>query len=442
MKKYEKYKSSGVEWIGEIPEHWNVNKFSRIAFYQEGPGLRNWQFTDKGVKVICVTNITEQGINFDLLERNISEEEYESSYQHFTVSKGDYLLASSGASWGKVAEYKGDEKVILNTSTIRLNTKDEKKLRREFLKWIIKSPYINENLNILLTGSCQPNFGPTHLSQLFAVYPSSIAEQTAITNFLDEKTVHIDKLIANKQELIKLLKEERGVIINEAVIRGINKNSKLKPSGIELIGDIPKHWLLRRISTYGKFSKGKGIKKDETKDVGLPCIRYGEIYTKYDRIVYKPISCIDEETSKNSSLIKKGNVLLAGSGETVEDIGKAIVYFGDEDIYAGGDIIIMRLNKEVDPIYASYLMNASFVQYQKAISGRGQIIVHIYPKDIREIITPLPPVEEQKEIVEYLDQHTKEIVSTISKIEREIELMRDYKKSLISEVVTGKIKVI
>jgi type I restriction enzyme, S subunit len=212
---------------------------------------------------------------------------------------------------------------------------------------------------------------------------------------------------------------------------------KYKPSGIDWIGEIPSHWMVRRVSTFGKFFKGRGIKKDETKDVGLPCIRYGEIYTKYDRIVYETASFIDIETSKNSELIKKGDVLFAGSGETVEDIGKAVVYFGNSDTYAGGDIIVLRLQDAIEPIYASYLMNSSFVQHQKSISAKGEIIVHIYPKNIREIITPLPPKEEQTTIAIFLDEKTAQIDTLITNKQKLIELLKEERTSIINEAVSG-----
>jgi type I restriction enzyme, S subunit len=208
-------KDSGIEWIGEIPEHWTVNKFGRAAFFQEGPGLRNWQFTDSGVKVICVTNIVPPKIDFSKMTKYISTQEYEDNYKHFTVQKGDILLASFGASWGKVAEYDSEEIVILNTSTIRLNEKGE--ISRELIKWIIQSPYISENLNSLLTGSCQPNFGPTHLNKLICVYPKSIEEQTVIVNHLNNKTEQINTIIGKTRQEIDLLKEYKIALISEVV---------------------------------------------------------------------------------------------------------------------------------------------------------------------------------------------------------------------------------
>jgi type I restriction enzyme, S subunit len=174
-------KDSGVEWLGKIPAHWYVMKFSQAAFFQEGPGLRNWQFTDSGVRVICVTNITEFGIDFSRYEKFISHEEYTKTYQHFTVKKGDYLLSSSGNSWGKIAEFESDEPTILNTSTIRLNESHPAILKRRMLKWTLQADNIREQLGQLMTGSCQPNFGPSHFSRTYVPIPP-VEEQIVIVD--------------------------------------------------------------------------------------------------------------------------------------------------------------------------------------------------------------------------------------------------------------------
>ena len=146
---------SGVEWLGEVPKHWIVTKLGQLAFMQEGPGLRTWQFKRHGIRVICVTNITERGINFEKLEKFISEEEYLQSYKHFTVDRGDILLSSSGNSWGKVASYKNKEKTILNTSTIRLKELPHKPLALAYIKNFLLSEPCKEQLGVAMTGSCQ-----------------------------------------------------------------------------------------------------------------------------------------------------------------------------------------------------------------------------------------------------------------------------------------------
>jgi type I restriction enzyme S subunit len=210
-----KMTDSGVEWIGEIPEHWVVTKFNRYVFFQEGPGLRTFQFTDEGTKVICVTNITENGIDFSY-KKFISNEEYLEKYQHFTVQKGDLLLSSSGNSWGKVSEYLEDEKVMLNTSTIRLNTLDSKRMNKTLIKYILKSEFVRTQLDILMTGSCQPNFGPSHLNQLIITVPP-IEEQIEIISNIEKYDFEFQKLIHLEQKKIDLLKEYRQSLISEVV---------------------------------------------------------------------------------------------------------------------------------------------------------------------------------------------------------------------------------
>ena len=208
-------KDSGVEWIGEIPSHWLFTKFNRFVFFQEGPGLRTFQFTDEGTKVICVTNITENGIDFTY-KKFISTNEYFEKYQHFTVEKGDFLLSSSGNSWGKVSEYLDDEKVMLNTSTIRLNTLNSSKYNKSLIPHILKSEVVRKQLEILMTGSCQPNFGPSHLNQLVIPVPP-LSEQQQIVEYLDEQTQLIDKTISIEEKRIELLKEYRQSLISEVV---------------------------------------------------------------------------------------------------------------------------------------------------------------------------------------------------------------------------------
>jgi type I restriction enzyme S subunit len=209
-------KPSGIEWLGNVPEHWTVIKLGRAVFMQEGPGLRNWQFTAEGTRVICVTNITEAGIDFNRLEKFISTEEYNSSYRHFTVQRGDVLLSSSGNSWGKVAIYEGEEKVILNTSTIRLNQSKDAPLHRDYIALLLQSDTIREQLGLAMTGSCQPNFGPTHLNSVMVAIPPS-DEQVATVASLNGTCAKLDLLIAEAQRAIDLLQERRTALISAAV---------------------------------------------------------------------------------------------------------------------------------------------------------------------------------------------------------------------------------
>lgn len=209
-------KDSGVEWLGQIPAHWRIAKFKRTAFFQEGPGLRNWQFTESGIRVICVTNITESGIDFSSYEKFISSEEYESTYRQFTVACGDLLLSSSGNSWGKIAECSISEPMILNTSTIRINENRSRDLLKSLMKWTLQSDGTREQLRLMMTGSCQPNFGPSHLSRVIVPVPPQ-DEQNRLVNWLEERTQKIGTLMATVREGIDRLREYRNALISAAV---------------------------------------------------------------------------------------------------------------------------------------------------------------------------------------------------------------------------------
>ena len=219
-------KPSGIEWLGAVPVGWGVKKLGRAAFMQEGPGLRNWQFTTEGTRVICVTNITEAGIDFARLEKFISVKEYKESYQHFTVRKGDVLLSSSGNSWGKVAIYEGDEEVILNTSTIRLNQTTSAPLDRSYIALLLQSDTVREQLRLAMTGSCQPNFGPTHLNSVMVSVPLR-TEQMEILAFVQSATDKLDTLTAEAQRAIDLLQERRTALISAAVTGQIDVRTKV-----------------------------------------------------------------------------------------------------------------------------------------------------------------------------------------------------------------------
>jgi type I restriction enzyme S subunit len=270
-----------------------------------------------------------------------------------------------------------------------------------------------------------------------------LQEQEQIVNYLDEKTTIIDKLISTKQRKVELLKEQRTTLINQVITKGLNQKVKMKDSGVEWIGEIPEKWSFVRLGILGKFSKGKGITKDKIKENGFPCIRNGEIYTTYNLRFSKPKSFIDEHTTNESIKVKKGTLFFTGDGETLEEIGKCVVYLGEEDIYIGGGINVFTPNTEkVSPIYLSYVMSSTSCVYQKSKGGKGEIVVHIYSKQLRDIQFGLPSIEEQDKTVEYLDKHTKDIDDLVSMEQNKIELLKEYRQSLISEVITGKIKVV
>ncbi|HXB40679.1 MAG TPA: restriction endonuclease subunit S [Bacteroidia bacterium] len=180
---------------------------------------------------------------------------------------------------------------------------------------------------------------------------------------------------------------------------------------------VPKGWELKLLGELGTFSKGNGITKEQLSPSGLPCIRYGEIYTSHDYFIKQFRSFISDEVAKDSRQIRKNDILLAGSGETLEDIGKAIAYIGNEEAYAGGDVIIFSPNGKTDSIFLSYFLNTNYSNRQKRRLGQGHSVVHIYPYMLEELKIFLPPLSEQKKIRDILFTWNKAIELTGKLIE-------------------------
>lgn len=200
------------------------------------------------------------------------------------------------------------------------------------------------------------------------------------------------------------------------------------------IGQIPSDWTIIKLGELGSFSKGKGILKDELASEGFPCVRYGEIYTTHNFIINEFKSYINEVIAKDSHEIKKGDILFAGSGETIEEIGKAVAYIGNQKAYAGGDVIILSTNQKANTECLSYILETDFAKKQKRRLGQGNSVVHIYPSDLTTIKIPLPPLPEQKAIAHILGL----MDNLINKNDQLIAQKELRKKWLMQNLLTGK----
>ena len=213
------------------------------------------------------------------------------------------------------------------------------------------------------------------------------------------------------------------------------KYPSYKDSGVEWLGEIPKHWKIKRLASIGSFSKGGGFSKKDLVDKGQSAILYGDIYTRYN-IEIKSISrFISDDVAKNVVKINKGDLLFTGSGETVEDIGKCVTYLNEEVICAGGDVIIFSPSSE-DSLFLSYALSSDGAILQKSLSAKGQIIIHIYASNLRNLKLTMPPLQEQQTIANYLDVATAKIDTLIEKQTRLIELLREKRQAVISTAVT------
>ncbi len=266
-------------------------------------------------------------------------------------------------------------------------------------------------------------------------------EQAAIVRFLDWANGRLERVIRAKRKVIALLNEQKQAIIHRAVTRGLDPSVPLKPSGIPWLGDIPQHWEVRQLRHMGRLHKGVGGSKEDATLEGVPCVRYGELYFHYRNFIRQPRGFVSTDTAAAYTSIRFGDVLFAASGERVEEIGKSAVNLYGGTAVCGGDIVIFRPTVAAHAAFLGYALDSYGSAHQKATMCRGTTIKHIYPDELRGLWFCVPPLSEQEKIAASLDNELLGCDTAISRLEREIELLREYRTRLVADVVTGKLDV-
>ena len=264
------------------------------------------------------------------------------------------------------------------------------------------------------------------------------------------------------EKLLKRIKEEKEKLIKEGKIKKEKTVSEIyKKDGSyyervsegknilkdvcideELPFDIPDSWVWCRIGSIGIIIRGNGIKRSDVVEYGFPCVRYGEIYTTYDISFEKAVSNIPEEIFKKSKHFSYGDVLMTLTGENKEDIAKAVVYLGNSEIAASGDLAFWT-NHKMEPLFISYLMNSPYAIYCKSKLATGDIIVHISSSKLESILIPIPPIEEQRRIAEKINllmpliNEYDELEKSITKLNKEFP--HNIKKSVLQYAIEGKL---
>jgi restriction endonuclease S subunit len=424
-KRYERYKDSGVEWIGEIPEHWGVKPLKRVFKIINGGTPSSSEESYWNGEIVWVTpndlsKLTEACIVDS--ERKITQDGLHNCSARI-VPKGSIVI-STRAPIGYVAI--AGVPLCTNQgckSLVAINKVNPK----YFYYWMHS---ISFYLNVLGQGTTFIELSNSSLSMVELLTPS-INEQKAIANFLDQKTAVIDDLIADKEKLIELLQEKRQAIITEAVTKGLNPNVKMKDSGIEWIGEIPEHWNLRRIRYLANIRNVKASDSDIDKTyVGLENIesKTGKLLTNGD----------DEQqfVGETANIFKKGDVLF---GKLRPYLAKCII--ADFDGRCTSELLVLKTTSYILPKYLHiFMLSPKFIDVVNS-STYGAKMPRASWDFIGNLEIPLPSIKEQEDIVEYLTEFISRIDDLISDINTQIQKLKEYRQSLISEAVTGKIDV-
>ena len=435
IQKYPAYKDSGVEWLGEIPEHWEVRKGKWLFVNQERPVRKTDGIITcfRDGEVTLRTNRKTDGFTIALREHG---------YQG--IRKGDLVILNMDAFAGAigVSDSDGKSTPVYSACTPRTNDKVDVYYYSYFLRHLAKSGFIESLAKGIRERSTDFRFNDFGLL-LLSVPP--IEEQTAIANFLDRQTAQIDNAITIKQKQIELLKERRQILIHRAVTRGIGSLSgaetpdvKLKDSGVEWIGEIPEGWEVVPMIKYASRVDYRG-KTPEKVDSGIILVTTKNI--KGGRIDYdiskEFVLEKDYAAIMSRGLPKIGDILF-----TMEaPLGMAAVV-DNTDVAIAQRIIKFHFD---DKVFNSYFVNQSIQSeyFQKILQreATGSTAQGIKASKLHKLKIIKPPLKEQIEIVSAIENISSKISTAITLKEKEIEKLREYKSVLINEAVSGKIKI-
>ena len=447
MKKYDNYKDSGVEWIGKIPEHWDRIRIKSLVAIKVTDGPHETpQWIENGVPFISAEAIKGNKIDLDFKRGYISTEQHLEYCKKSKVLKNDILFCKSGSTTGKSALVDTDVDFGI-WSPLAIIRADKNKIDYKYLFQSIQSSLFQNQVETAWTFGTQPNIGMGALENLWIAIPT-LEEQQSIANYLDHKTTQIDTLIAKKEQFISLLQEERTAVINQAVTKGLDPKVKMKDSGIEWLGEIPEHWEVKKLKYLLKENKdslktgpfGSHIKNSDY----IPNGNY-KVYTQrnvLDNEYENGCESISEEKfdELKGFTIYEGDVLITTRGS----IGRCSVF--PENMPTGilhPCLIRIQINENLSlrNWIVNYINNTSLFYNNVKFNSNSTIIDVIYGYTLKEIFFPTPSIIEQKKILEFLEVKINEIDTLISKSQQEIELLKEYKTALISEVVTGKVDV-
>jgi type I restriction enzyme, S subunit len=206
-------------------------------------------------------------------------------------------------------------------------------------------------------------------------------------------------------------------------------------SGAELIGAVPAHWSVKPLRLVGRLLKGTGGSKEDIVEEGVPCVRYGDLYTTHNNFIEEARSYLTEERAQDYTPIEYGDVLFAASGETIEEIGKSAVNLL-HGARCGGDVVILRPSEPTVARFLGYATDAAPVAAQKSLAGRGTTVKHIYPDELREIVIAVPPFDEQQAIADFLDRETARLDALVTAKQRLLDLLAEKRKAIIATAVT------
>ena len=421
-----------MAWIGEVPKHWELLHLKHSLDGLQDGTHGTYASVDAGKVLLSAKNVTEHGLIIGESERTISDIDHKEIVSNGFPQQGDILLCCVGT-LGRCCIFENPFPIAFQRSVTFLRTNSL--LSNRMLLYILRNKYIDTQFQLFAKTSAQSGVYMGDLKDFYIVVPP-INEQTAIATYLDTHCAKIDNLISIQQKRIALLQELKQSVITHAVTKGLNLNVEMKPSGVEWIGDVPKHWEIRKIKTLSAVKRGASPRPiDDPKyfaeDGEFSWVRIADVSASD-----KYLTTTTQKLSKlGSSLSVKrfpGDIFISIAGT----VGKPIISSIKCCIHDGFVYFPYLKNMNTEFLYYIFMSGQPYLGL-----GKMGTQLNLNTETIGNIDIPYPPITEQAAIASYLDHKCATIDTSISNAQHQIELLQEYKQSLITEVVTGKYKV-
>ena len=430
---YPEYKDSGVEWLGEIPAHWEVKRADRcLAILKRSVVPR--EIPDQEVLHYSIPNVQQSGTGSVEPSATIDSSKT-------VIDRTSLLVSKLNPRKGTVALAKPHE-TLTTLASNEFIAMERRECVLEFAQYFYLSAHARLELSSRVESATRSHqrCSPDDISKLPISWPSTL-EQNAIASFLGRETAKIDALVARKERLIELLQEKRTALMTRAVTRGIDPNVPMKDSGVEWLGEIPAHWAVRRTKFVARLRSGHTPSRQNPeywRDCTIPWFALADVWQIRDgnvEYVHVAAEKISEIGIANSAarLLPRGTVILSRTAS----VGFSAIL--GVDMATTQDFVNWVCGPSLRSEYLLYVFRAMRPEFRRVTMGSTHQT--IYMPDVGCFSTPIPPVPEQDQIVTFIRKEAAIINMLIAKIHRAIDHLKEFRTALISAAVTGKIDV-
>ena len=437
---YPKYRDSGIDWLGEIPVHWNLKRLKNSVARLESGGtpesdnVAYWTDDEQGIPWVAIADMTRD-FRIHVTAKRITDKGRMS--KNLRVLPVGTLLYSMYASLGKVALL--ETEAVINQAILGV-VPHGNEVFRDYLRWWFE--FMEAHVQMLSSSNTQDNLSAERVRNMPVALPRALDEQRAIADFLDREAAKIDALVARKEQLIELLQEKRTALITRAVTRGLDPHVPMKDSGVEWLGEIPAHWVVKRFKNVCAFvTSGSRGWADYYADDGPLFLRIGDLQSGSIDLNLDDAQHVDPPRGSEGerTRVTPGDVvvsitaLIGAVGVVPEDLPEAFV---------NQHLALIRLStSEADSRWIAYCIMSPVGQTQFAADLYGGTKDGLGLNDIRSLLVLAPPIREQERIVAHLDSQSTKLTTLVASVRRAIDHLREFRTALISAAVTGKIDV-